>query len=80
MLRAQHALAHDEVDDVVYAVSSFEVGEDERPVAALLLCGSFQVRDLLVEGVPVVRDRQLAGIDLESVIRVADKSVSRLMN
>ena len=38
------------------------------PVAALMLCGPARVRHLFVEGGRVVRDGQMATIDLEAVV------------
>ena len=48
------------------------------PVAALVLCGPFAVRDLLVEGRAVVRDGRLTGVDGAEVARRARQRVERL--
>ena len=49
------------------------------PVAALVLCGPFQVRDLVVEGRRVVREGRLAGVEIETVVERANRRVARLM-
>jgi cytosine/adenosine deaminase-related metal-dependent hydrolase len=49
------------------------------PVAALVLCGPFQVRDLVVEGRRVVREGRLAGVEVEAVVERANRRVARLM-
>ena len=48
------------------------------PVAALVLCGPHRVRDLLVEGRPVVRDGQLCGIDASVLRHDCARAVARL--
>jgi len=45
----------------------------------LVLCGPFPVRDLLVEGRPVVRDGALTGVELAAVVERARARVARLM-
>lgn len=47
-------------------------------VAALVLCGPFSVRDLLVEGRRVVRDGRLTGVDAADLTRRAGQAVARL--
>ena len=49
------------------------------PVAALVLCGPFQVRDLLVEGRRVVTEGRLTGVEIETVVERANRRVARLM-
>ncbi len=49
------------------------------PVAALVLCGPFQVRDLLVEGRPVVCHGRLVTVDLPPLLEAAAAAVARLM-
>jgi cytosine/adenosine deaminase-related metal-dependent hydrolase len=49
------------------------------PVAALVLAGPFQVRDLIVEGRQVVRDGSLTKLDLNSVLERAKARLVRLM-
>jgi cytosine/adenosine deaminase-related metal-dependent hydrolase len=48
-------------------------------VAALVLCGPMAVRDLLVEGCPVVREGQLVTIDLPAVVERQRRLAQRLM-
>ena len=48
------------------------------PVAALVLCGPFAVRDLLVEGRRVVQDGMLTGLDLGAALDRATARVARL--
>src|SRR5262249_53589093 len=48
-----------DVEDLAHA------GAQVDPVAALLFCATRPVRDLFVEGEPVVRDGRLAGVDEE---------------
>jgi cytosine/adenosine deaminase-related metal-dependent hydrolase len=48
-------------------------------VAALVLCGPMQVRDLFVEGRSVVRDGQMVTIDLPLVIEQQTRLARRLM-
>ena len=51
-------------DLAVWDVSGLEAAGAWDPVAALVLCGPFAVRDLVVEGRPVVLNGRLAGVDL----------------
>ena len=48
------------------------------PVAALVLCGPFTVRDLFVEGRPVVRDGRLITVDPVALAEAARRRVARL--
>ena len=48
------------------------------PVAALVLCGPFPVRDLLVEGRPVVRDGALTRVDGGAIAEAARRRAARL--
>ncbi len=48
-------------------------------MAALVLCGPFQVRDLVVEGRPVVRDGELTGVELERVVAASAARLALLM-
>lgn len=50
------------------------------PVAALVLSGPHKVRDLLVEGRHVVKEGQMATIDLPIAIEAAKSAVVRLAN
>ncbi|OYX45279.1 MAG: 8-oxoguanine deaminase [Rhodobacterales bacterium 32-67-9] len=66
-------------DIAIWDVSGIEAAGAWDPVAALLLCGPTRVRDLLVEGRQVVRDGQVATIDLPQVIRDQTRLAARLM-
>jgi cytosine/adenosine deaminase-related metal-dependent hydrolase len=66
-------------DIAIWDVSGLEAAGTWDPVAALVLCGPFRVRDLFVEGRRVVRDGQLVGLDLEPVLQRAAARVARLM-
>ena len=51
-------------DIALFSVDSLPfAGAESDPVAALLFCAPGRVRDLLVEGKPVVRDRQLVNVE-----------------
>ena len=67
-------------DLAVWDVSGLEAAGTWDPVAALVLCGPFQVRDLLVEGRHVVRDGRLTGLDLPAVLDRAASRVARLLD
>jgi len=66
-------------DIAVWDVSGLEAAGAWDPVAALVLCGPFPVRDLLVEGRPVVRDGALTGVEVAAVVERARARVARLM-
>ena len=66
-------------DLAIWDVSGLEAAGAWDPVAALMLCGPFQVRDLLVEGRRVVRDGRLAGVEVEAVVERANRRMARLM-
>ncbi|MCB6179651.1 8-oxoguanine deaminase [Rhodobacter sp. Har01] len=55
-------------DLAVWDVSGLETAGAWDPVAALVLCGPPRVRDLFVEGRPVVRGGQITTLDLPRVI------------
>ena len=59
--------------------SGLEAAGAWDPVAALVLCGPFAVRDLLVEGRRVVREGRLAGCEIETVLERARARLARLM-
>lgn len=67
-------------DLAIWDVSVLEATGAWDPVAALVLCGPLPVRDLLVEGRPVVRDRQLAGVDPIGLAAEARLRVARLLD
>ena len=66
-------------DLAIWDVSGIEAAGTWDPVAALLLAGPFRVRDLIVEGRQVVRDGNLTGLDLDSVLERARARLARLM-
>ena len=66
-------------DLALWDVSGLEAAGAWDPVAALVLCGPFAVRDLVVEGRPVVLNGRLAGVDLGVVIERARSRVARLL-
>ena len=66
-------------DLAVWDVSGLGAAGAWDPVAALVLCGPFQVRDLLVEGRRVVTEGRLTGVGIETVVERANRRVARLM-
>lgn len=66
-------------DLAVWDVSGLEAAGAWDPAAALLLCGPFRVRDLLVEGRFVVRGGALTGVELGRVVERATARLARLM-
>jgi len=67
-------------DIAIWDVSGLEAAGAWDPVAALLLCGPLQVRDLLVEGHRIVSNGELTGVDARKVAKHAQKRVARLMS
>ena len=65
-------------DLAIWDVSGLGAAGAWDPVAALVLCGPFTVRDLLVEGRPVVRDGMLTTVDTAAVAEAARGCVARL--
>lgn len=65
-------------DIAIWDVSGLVAAGAWDPVAALILCGPFGVRDLLVEGQRVVRDGRLTGVDTADLAGRADRAVARL--
>ncbi|MCR9151155.1 MAG: 8-oxoguanine deaminase [Rhodobacteraceae bacterium] len=65
-------------DLAIWDMAGVEAAGAWDPVAALVLCGPGRVRDLFVEGRQVVRDGQLATIDLPRVIEVQTRLARRL--
>jgi 8-oxoguanine deaminase len=55
-------------------------GADADPVAALVLCAPPRVRDLFVEGLPVVRDGRLATADEVAIAREGHRIARRILN
>lgn len=65
-------------DLAIWDMRGIEAAGAWDPVAALILCGPTRVRDLIVEGRQVVRDGQLATIDLPRVIENQNRLARRL--
>ncbi len=65
-------------DLAIWDVSGLGAAGAWDPVAALMLCGPFTVRDLLVEGRPVVRDSMLTTVDPAAIAEAARRCVARL--
>ena len=65
-------------DIAVWDMRGIEAAGSWDPVAALVLCGPARVRNLLVEGREVVRDGQLATLDLPMLIELQNRLARRL--
>ncbi len=65
-------------DMAIWDVSGLEAAGSWDPVAALVLCGPFSVRDLFVEGRGVVRDGQMTGFDLGRSVETQNKLAMKL--
>jgi cytosine/adenosine deaminase-related metal-dependent hydrolase len=65
-------------DIAVWDMRGIEAAGAWDPVAALVLCGPTRVRTLLVEGREVVRDGQLATLDLPTLIERQNRLARRL--
>ncbi|MCR9088206.1 MAG: 8-oxoguanine deaminase [Rhodobacteraceae bacterium] len=66
-------------DIAIWDVSGVDGAGAWDPVAALLLCGPSRVRDLIVEGRPVVSGGRLATADLAALVAEAGRLTARLM-
>jgi cytosine/adenosine deaminase-related metal-dependent hydrolase len=66
-------------DLAIWDVSGLGAAGAWDPVAALVLCGPFGVRDLFVEGRRVVTEGRLTGIELGAVLERGQERVARLM-
>jgi len=66
-------------DIAIWDVSGLEAAGAWDPVAALVLSGPMQVRDLLVDGNPVVLSGTLIGADPARIAETARARVARLM-
>lgn len=66
-------------DLAIWDVSGLGAAGAWDPVAALVLCGPFGVRDLIVEGRRVVAGGQLTGLDLGAVLEAGRRRVARLL-
>lgn len=65
-------------DIAVWDMNGLEAAGNWDPVAALVLCGQFGVRDLVVEGRSVVRSGVLTGIDTKEVVSQQNKLAGKL--
>lgn len=65
-------------DIAIWDVTGLGAAGAWDPVAALVLCGPFRVRDLLVEGNSVVTGGHLTGADTATLARRAADAVARL--
>ncbi len=66
-------------DLAIWDVAGIEAAGAWDPVAALVLCGPLEVRDLLVEGRPVVAGGRLATVEEGHVLEDARRALGRLM-
>ena len=66
-------------DIAIWDVSVLAAAGAWDPVSALVFCGPFPVRDLLVEGREVVRGGMLKTVEPAAVAEAARRSVGRLM-
>ena len=67
-------------DIAIWDVSGIQAAGAWDPVAALVLCGPFNVRDLIVEGRRVVSSGVLTGVELPKVVAHARARMERLLN
>ncbi|MGI9525270.1 MAG: 8-oxoguanine deaminase [Hyphomicrobiaceae bacterium] len=58
-------------DIAIWNIDTVTAAGNWDPVAALVLCGPFQARDVIVEGNAVVRDFQLLTADVERIVQTA---------
>lgn len=65
-------------DIAIWNVTGLDTAGAWDPVAALVLCGPFAVRDLLVEGRPVVRNGRLTGAETLDIAARAHTAIDRL--
>jgi cytosine/adenosine deaminase-related metal-dependent hydrolase len=65
-------------DIAIWDVSGIEAAGAWDPVAALVLCGPFKVRDLIVEGRRVVQSGLLTGVEIADVTEAARARMERL--
>lgn len=65
-------------DFAVWDVLGLEAAGSWDPVAALVLCGPFTVRDLFVEARGVVRDGLLTGVDLRAITEQQNRLAKKL--
>ena len=65
-------------DIAIWDLSGLGAAGAWDPVVALVLCGPFSVRDLLVEGRPVVRDGMLTTVDSAAIAETARRRAACL--
>lgn len=65
-------------DIAIWDVSGLGAAGSWDPVAALILCGPFDVRDLFVEGKQIVRDGVLASVELPKIIEKQNQLAMKL--
>jgi 8-oxoguanine deaminase len=65
-------------DLAIWDVSGIEAAGSWDPIAALILCGPFAVRDLIVGGREIVRNGCLATLELPAVVETANRLAHRL--
>jgi cytosine/adenosine deaminase-related metal-dependent hydrolase len=66
-------------DIAIWDVTGLQAAGNWDPVAALVLCGPFNVRDLLVEGRRVVDNGHLTGIELGKVVETQNRLARALV-
>ncbi len=69
-----------QADLAIWDVSGLAAAGAWDPVAALVLCGPFNVRDLYVGGQAIVRDGHLPHFDLGAANRKASQAIKRLLD
>jgi len=67
-------------DIAIWDMSGINAAGSWDPVAALVLCGPHKVRDLFVNGRQIVRDRNLATLDLGQMIETQNRLARKLMD
>ena len=65
-------------DIAIWDMRGLEVAGSWDPVAALVLCGPHKVRDLFVEGRPIVRDGHLKNVELGAMIETQNRLAKKL--
>lgn len=65
-------------DIAIWDVSGLGAAGSWDPVAALVLCGPFDVRDLFVEGKQIVRDGVLTSVELPKLIEKQNRLAKKL--
>lgn len=67
-------------DIAIWDVSGVATAGSWDPVAALVLCGPLQARDVFVDGRAVVREAVLVGVDMADIVRRANDLAQQLSN